>query len=197
MIYAGSTKDASRVDIHATFHSTVLSLRGKRIAQQPLRHSASGSLLCWNGEAWSIGDQVVSGNDSEKVFIELLLVCGGRESPEASLRAVGAVLSSIRGPYAFVYYDASHEMLYYGRDCLGRRSLLRKDTADGSVVLSSVCDNASGESWTEVEADGIYVVKFRDTATLPSPGHIPHRLAAQTTSDKVCIVGESPSTCIY
>ncbi|KAF1846415.1 uncharacterized protein K460DRAFT_286732 [Cucurbitaria berberidis CBS 394.84] len=162
--------------LHATFLSTVLSLRGSTVVAQPLIDEATGSVLCWNGEAWSIHGEVVTGNDSKIVLAQLLATC--TSSPDASKRAIINLLSSIRGPYAFVFYDATSRCLYYGRDCLGRRSLLKKSAPDGTLILSSVCDNASGEAWTEVEADGIYIVNFPiETSQPPSlcPEHIPHR----------------------
>jgi asparagine synthetase B (glutamine-hydrolysing) len=101
-------------------------------------------------------------------------------------------LSSIRGPYAFVFYDAVHRRVYYGRDCLGRRSLLRKTTQDNSLVLSSVCDNASGDTWAEVEADGIYVVDLDNEMSEPQITHIPHVRLGQTDAPDLCFVGRFP-----
>ncbi|KAJ4379792.1 hypothetical protein N0V86_004976 [Didymella sp. IMI 355093] len=75
-----------------------------------------------------------------------------------------------------------NKCLYYGRDCLGRRSLLRKITADGSLLLSSVCDNASGEGWEEVEADGIYMLDLDDVDNPFSTKHIPHTRMGEDTS---------------
>jgi hypothetical protein len=177
---------------HATFLSTVLSLRGTAVVDQPLKHDASGSVLCWNGEAWSIQGQPVTTNDSQSVFALLLDACAG--SAAQSTAAVVHLLSSIRGPYALVFYDAVHSRIYFGRDCLGRRSLLRKSTQDNSLVLSSVCDNASGDTWAEVEADGIYVADLDtiDSTSGPHITHIPHVRLGQIDAPDLCFVGESP-----
>ncbi|KAH8724840.1 asparagine synthase-domain-containing protein [Phaeosphaeriaceae sp. PMI808] len=164
-------------EIHATFLSTVLSLRGSSVVDQPLQDVQSSSVLCWNGEAWSLGNEVVTGNDSQMIFDKLLAASSNEKCKETSTRAVIALLSATKGPYAFVFYDASHNLMYFGRDCLGRRSLLRKSTADDTLILSSVCDNASGESWSEVEADGICVVDFSSLSadqSLPLSKLIPH-----------------------
>lgn len=161
--------------VHATFLSTVLSLRGTAIAHQPLTDESTKSVLCWNGEAWSIRGRAVLHNDSTAVFAALLVASAAETASKADIIDV---LSSIRGPYAFVFYDAPHKRIYYGRDCLGRRSLLIKSTADDALILSSVCDNTPGHAWTEVEADGIYVVDFDvvdPDQKLPSPSLIPHR----------------------
>jgi asparagine synthetase B (glutamine-hydrolysing) len=187
------TEDSSR--LHATFHSTVLSLRGQSIVEQPLRDAEISSIFCWNGEAWSIGGEVVTDNDSQIVFEKLRSASSGVDSSEASIQAVITLLASIRGPYAFVFYDAPRKLLYYGRDCLGRRSLLRKATIDGSLILSSVCDNANGESWAEVEADGIYLLDIchlSPNQSLLSPRHISHRLGAGLETPALSSVGKSP-----
>ncbi|KAI4672956.1 uncharacterized protein J4E78_001459 [Alternaria triticimaculans] len=178
-IIESSAKDVS-TRLHATFLSTVLALRGNDIVEQPLRDDTTGSVLCWNGEAWSIAGQAIDGNDSKLVFTKLLDACTGTR--EASMRRVIELLSVVRGPYALVFYDASHKRIYYGRDCLGRRSLLQKSTLDGTLVLSSVCDNASGESWAEVEADGIYVVDVEladPTSDSFLVTRVPHRRSDQ------------------
>ncbi|KAJ5065551.1 asparagine synthase-domain-containing protein [Bipolaris maydis] len=183
---ACAVQEASPTRVHATFLSTVLALRGKEIVQQPLKDATTDSVLCWNGEAWSISDQAINGNDSQLVFARLLEACAGQST--ASTRNVVELLSAVRGPYAFVFYDAPNKRVYYGRDCLGRRSLLRKDAADGTIVLSSVCDNVSGEAWAEVDADGIHVVDLLDVHTgypLFSDKRIPHRRFDQDQDSEV------------
>lgn len=149
-----------------TFLSAVLSLRGSSVVRQPLRDPESGSLLCWNGEAWKIGSQSIQRNDAEHVF-DLFLSATRRHSDNAdntlaspyhSLQGVVNMLSSITGPYAFVFYDAQHHRVFYGRDALGRRSLLIKEYSTTSIVLSSICDPIESEDCIEVEADGIYVL---------------------------------------
>jgi asparagine synthetase B (glutamine-hydrolysing) len=196
---SGDGSNGASTSLHATFLSTVLALRGTSIVKQPLQDEATGSALCWNGEAWSIGDAPVTGNDSQLIFEKLLATTSDTGSSETAIGAVMQLLSSIRGPYAFVFYDASHKLLYYGRDCLGRRSLLRKSTPDDTLILSSVCDNASGESWTEVEADGIYIVDLKSILSIglpPSITHIPHRSSSsQATSQGFAFVGKFPSHC--
>ena len=148
------------------FLSTVLSLRGSSVVRQPLRDLGSGSILCWNGEAWKIGSQLIQGNDAEHVFDAFLdaikrhsdNVDGMLASRDHSLQIVVDVLSSITGPYAFVFYDAQHHRVFYGRDVLGRRSLLIRRSSTTIIELSSICDPIGSEDWLEVEANGIYVL---------------------------------------
>lgn len=176
---------------YATFWSTVLSLRGSTVVKQPLEDAATRSILCWNGEAWSIDGEIVTGNDSQVVFSKLLKACSG--SAEISARAIIAVLSSIRGPFALVFYDGVHQRLYYGRDCLGRRSLLSKYTSDGSLLLSSVSSTIAGESWSEVEANGIYFINLESSSNMNSlvnPSLVPHLRSGEKDDSRWSFVGK-------
>jgi asparagine synthetase B (glutamine-hydrolysing) len=144
---------ASREDAFLTFTSTVLSLRGDHVTEQPFQDPQTGSVLCWNGEAWRIGGRVVRGNDGEAVFA---LLRGASSSGTGSSDAVLGALRSVEGPFAFVYFDAPSQTLYFGRDRLGRRSLLIcHDDTEESLVISSVAETCE-ERWKEVEADGVY-----------------------------------------
>lgn len=147
-------------DVSLTFTSTVLALRGDHLAQQPFQQPENGSVLCWNGEAWKIDGQVVDGNDGEEIFARL----SSNTTPQTELRRTHtiAVLRQIQGPFAFLYYDALGKCLYYGRDRLGRRSLLvNRSEAVGGIALSSVADSLVAD-WKEVAADGIYSISFSD-----------------------------------
>lgn len=141
---------------HLTFISTVLALRGDHVYSQPLVDPVTQSVLCWNGEAWKIAGEWVSGNDTELVFdLFLRAVRGDRET--ASHRLADAV-ASISGPFAFVLYDAVHSRLFFSRDCLGRRSLLQGFEKDGSLKICSLCDGTSSTNFEEVGFSGIYVI---------------------------------------
>ncbi|KAM3552362.1 hypothetical protein MY1884_007249, partial [Beauveria asiatica] len=137
--------------------STVLALRGNHMTAQPLLDQDSGSALCWNGEAWRIHGQPVTGNDGE--FVLSKLVTASSHSQEAILNT----LRAIEGPFAFVFVDKRNKVLYYGRDRLGRRSLLVK--LESPFQLSSISD-ASTTGWLEVEADGCYSISLTSNSFL-------------------------------
>ncbi|RSL56625.1 hypothetical protein CEP53_006753 [Fusarium sp. AF-6] len=141
-----------------TFTSTVLSLRGDHVAKQPLTDPTSGSVLCWNGEAWGIRGDPVQGNDGEAVLA--LLAEASRSAADAPGQILD-ILRAIEGPFAFIYLDKPAKRLYYGRDRLGRRSLLVKDGPP--FALSSIAET-SVEGWSEVEADGCYTLELGDAA---------------------------------
>lgn len=131
-----------------TFTSTVLALRGDHVAQQPFVDSASGSVFCWNGEAWRVRQHTVTGNDGEA--LAGLLNDAIRKSASEREGAILKVLRSIDGPFAFVFFDKPSSRVYFGRDRLGRRSLLVKEGRQG-LVLSSVADFWEREQATMTE----------------------------------------------
>ncbi|OAQ99403.1 hypothetical protein LLEC1_07368, partial [Akanthomyces lecanii] len=137
--------------LYVALTSTVLALRGNHTTAQPLLDQDSGSALCWNGEAWRIHGEPVTGNDGETVLSQLTAASArGRDAVLETLRA-------IEGPFAFVFVDRLNGTLYYGRDRLGRRSLLVK--RDSPFQLSSISDTSCA-GWLEVEADGCYSISL-------------------------------------
>ncbi|KAJ4016632.1 hypothetical protein NW752_003759 [Fusarium irregulare] len=140
--------DNGQGELFFSFTSTVLSLRGDHVAKQPLVDPVTGSVLCWNGEAWAIRGEPVQGNDGEAILALLAEASQGSGD-------VMDVLRAIEGPFAFIYLDKPAQRLYYGRDRLGRRSLLVKEGLP--FALSSIAETPV-EGWTEVEADGYYTL---------------------------------------
>ena len=163
--------DAASGPLALAFTSTVLALRGDHVARQPLLDEETGSVLCWNGEAWRIHGEAVAGNDTEAV---LTLLAGASKAskphprPDPADQGPDLVLEALRaieGPFAFIFFDKPSSRLYYGRDRLGRRSLLSK--AGSPFVLSSIAESTS-QDWAEVEANGCYSLQLDDyTTSLP------------------------------
>ncbi|KAI0171969.1 asparagine synthase-domain-containing protein, partial [Hypoxylon sp. FL1284] len=152
--------------IYLNLTSTVLALRGDHIAKQPLESAATRSVLCWNGEAWRIdGQPLRSQNDGEFILAKLDAI----DASSAELRASQtlSILRSIDGPFAFLFYDAQTRRLYFGRDRLGRRSLLIKEAEDGdSISFSSIAD-VPATGWEEVKADGFYSLDLESRLATP------------------------------
>lgn len=159
-------------DSYITFFSTVLSLRGKTTVRQPLQRGKSPVTLCWNGEAWSINDLSTSDNDTQAV-LNLLYDAADRSNIDHSdgierimyARRITTRMSRIAGPYAFVFHDAAMNLLFFGRDFLGRRSLLVAVTEDKSILISSISDLSFTGTWREIEADGFYCIDLGQSRT--------------------------------
>jgi asparagine synthetase B (glutamine-hydrolysing) len=124
----------------------------------------TGAVLCWNGEAWRIHGQAVCQNDTEAVLSLLVAASLKRQDGQhdMSLDPVLEALQDIEGPFSFIYYDKLAKRLYYGRDRLGRRSLLLRNGS--SFMLSSVAE-ALASDWVEVEADGCYAIQLDQAAS--------------------------------
>ncbi|KAJ5532546.1 hypothetical protein N7494_009098 [Penicillium frequentans] len=151
-----STPDEGPQSFHLTFISTVLALRGDHVYKQPLIDQATQSVLCWNGEAWKIAGERVSGNDTEHILSLFLRAVAGDRNGAA--HRLGEAAASISGPFAFVFYDATNSRLFFSRDCLGRRSLLQGYEEDGTLKICSLCDGSSSVHFEEVGFDGIYMI---------------------------------------
>ncbi|KAL8819791.1 MAG: hypothetical protein Q9223_001860 [Gallowayella weberi] len=172
------------------FFSSVLSLRGDSVVRQPLEDPVSGSILCWNGEGWRCDDKVILGNDTEAVFDILLKATADEYTAD---EAIVNALHRISGPYAFVFHDAKHRKIFYGRDPLGRRSLLTTKGQDGSFTISSVSSSSSSDTWTEVEANGIYMISYSGN---PSADFevVEERITWPVPDDKSKAVSNDPPT---
>lgn len=103
------------------FFSSVLSLR-LPFTPQPIQDK-SGDILQFNGELY--GDEITD-NDTAYLLSKL------------QTEGVIPTLQSIRGEYAFVYYDKESGKIWFARDCIGRRSLLYSHNKDGNLLVTSV-----------------------------------------------------------
>jgi asparagine synthetase B (glutamine-hydrolysing) len=139
--------------------STVLALRGGRVQIQPFVDHQHGSVLCWNGESWRIGSEPVEGNDGQRIF-EALLQASSQRLSSASIEAVLEVLRSIDGPFAFVFLDKIHGHIYFGRDRLGRRSLLYNAESSSTCIEFASTSDPGSHCWKEVETDAVYQLSF-------------------------------------
>ena len=154
--------------------SSVLHMRGEEIHKQPLV-SNNGDVFLWNGEVFggvhvniicSIHNQVPQrSNDTEVVFQSL-----------QSCSDVMSVLSIIQGPWAFIFYrvlvivtrdvQKKDDCLYFGRDRLGRRSLVvyMSDNKQMIMIASTVdCNDIhpitlNENDWIHFSADAYHVI---------------------------------------
>ncbi|KAI7892225.1 asparagine synthase-domain-containing protein [Mucor mucedo] len=137
------------------FFSTVLHLRGPEVVPQPRFNPATGDVLCWNGEIFG-GVQVGFGqNDTEVLMAQL-------EKAESEVELL-SLFSTIEGPFAFVFYKAATNKVWFARDCLGRRSLLWQKSETHAFMLSSVAK--ADQEWEEVPAHGIYCIDLQSTGS--------------------------------
>ncbi|OXB63086.1 UNVERIFIED_CONTAM: hypothetical protein H355_012507 [Colinus virginianus] len=154
-------KTVSEPSYECLFSGHVLHLRGL-MTPQPLE-DVNHNIFLWNGEIFNgvhVGD---SENDTEVMFRHLALC--------SSAADILSLFSSLRGPWSFIYYQASGHSLWFGRDYFGRRSLLWQfgNVSDVSFCLTSVSANLeSCNQCQEVPASGIFKIDLKDCATAKS-----------------------------
>ena len=135
----------------------VLHLRGDACVPQPVC-DPQGNALLWNGEIF--GGAVAVGPDESDT--QQLLHSLGRTAD------VRSTMHGVHGPWAFAYWDEGTRTLWYGRDPLGRRSLLHADLELGggwrAMLLSSVAlppaalgglTSSEAIEWHELPANGL------------------------------------------
>ncbi|NXT88758.1 ASND1 protein, partial [Anhinga rufa] len=154
-------KTVSDLSYECLFSGHVLHLRGL-MTPQPLE-DANNNVFLWNGEIFNgvhVGDLE---NDTEVMFHHLALC-----SSEADILSL---FSSLRGPWSFIYYQASRHTLWFGRDYFGRRSLLwqfNNEDASAFCLTSVSVYSKSGNQWQEVPASGIFKIDLKACATTKS-----------------------------
>uniref|UniRef100_A0A8C1Z5Y4 Asparagine synthetase domain-containing protein 1 n=1 Tax=Cyprinus carpio TaxID=7962 RepID=A0A8C1Z5Y4_CYPCA len=142
------------------FSAHVLHMRGS-LTPQPLRDE-NGNMLLWNGEVFG-GLSVDQGENDTKVVLHHL-------SMAQCTSDMLSLLSQVKGPWAFIYYQKVERCIWFGRDFFGRRSLLWKFDPEGtSFTLSSVAsmpvDNIQSQ-WQEVPPSGVYRFDITDSSAL-------------------------------
>ena len=173
-------------ELKVTAVASVLSLRGEAVISQPLYDNETGSLFCWNGEAWKFKGKDVHGNDAKMIFHSLICqmkhahneLNDPADQYELSAAGIRDVLGSVDGPFSFVFYDARYQRIFYGRDSLGRRSLLQYEHGAEDFLISSV-QNGTHDGWQEIGASGISVVNLIESSFLsnrPTPDVINSRM---------------------
>ncbi|XP_075464513.1 asparagine synthetase domain-containing protein 1 [Ascaphus truei] len=144
-------KSDSACGYKCSFSGHVLHLRGK-LTPQPLQDN-NGNVFLWNGEVFGGIDVLPTDNDTQVIFCHL--------SSCNDERDILSLFSCVRGPWAFIFYQASSHTLWFGRDFFGRRSLLWKFSQDleKALCLTSVTESFSESDltrWQEVPALGIF-----------------------------------------
>lgn len=131
---------------HFQLLSSVLSLR-QPFTRQPI--DADDLILQFNGELYN--EACIDGNDTAYILDLLKTALAESESRQI---AIMSVLSSLSGEFAVVLTDLMEHRVYFGKDSVGKRSLLYR--LDGnSLTVSSVM--ASGEA-TECRNNQLYLV---------------------------------------
>ncbi|KAK3856966.1 hypothetical protein Pcinc_036749 [Petrolisthes cinctipes] len=180
-------------EIQGVMAGCVLWLQGSSPHTQPIidRH---GNMLLWNGDVLH-GHQIpVEMSDTKYLSDQLSNI-----DDENQLLSL---LSDIKGPWSFIYYQTNTKRLYFGRDALGRHSLLwRRPTSHRALfALSSVChqsqEGGDGVGVEEVPAYGVYRVDLAPEGALTEEGFSVHLFPWSTVNTNTLLLSSYLPSCV-
>ncbi|CAL4097567.1 unnamed protein product [Meganyctiphanes norvegica] len=147
----------------ALCYGCVLWLQGSKLTPQPVQ-DINGNVLLWNGDILD-GHQIPVGQ-SDTSFISDQLI--NKDKSE-----ICKFLGEIYGPWSIIYYQKHTNRLYFGRDVLGRHSLVWKlpvsikekesdvlssEKTSDIFMVSSLCER--NRDVEEVPALGLFYIDF-------------------------------------
>ena len=181
--------------------AAVLHMRGEKMIQQPYSSSSlcGQYCFCWNGECYSHDEaygmpsfdiaNLDSNSENESDTVRVMQMIqnaiderAGKLNGFSSKEEHGAIvsaLSRVHGEYSFILLSETSNCLYFGRDPLGRRSLLMSKmnsvdnessemgststSKDEPFVIASVVPDTNGfqSSMVEIEAGKVYRLELQ------------------------------------
>lgn len=122
-------------NVHFLLLSSVLSLR-QPFTKQPLFDA--GLMLQYNGELYL--DSCLEENDTNFLFQRILAAVTASNTVEDRERAILSAVTDLDGEYAFVVTDTTSHKVFFGKDTVGKRSLLYS-RSDSQLLISSTLPN--------------------------------------------------------
>lgn len=150
--------------------ATVLRMRVSDGWAQPACDEATGCVVAWNGE-WFSGEGAPESSECDTIGVLNLVaaVAGGvRCAHDARERISIALSNRVRGPFALVAWLPAARCLIFGRDPLGRRSLLltrRRERFALASIKPSRWTSAEGE-WSEVSTAGLGAARLDEAGNV-------------------------------
>ncbi|KAG4096227.1 hypothetical protein H8356DRAFT_1682263 [Neocallimastix lanati (nom. inval.)] len=121
-----------------SFYDSVLHIRGIEITKQPCIDK-NGNVLCWNGEIYD-GINVPDNESDTLILSNRLSEISCDDNEILMKKKLLNVFEIIQGEWAFIYYQKNQNLLWFGRDYLGRRSLLwhKPSNINDDFIITSV-----------------------------------------------------------
>jgi asparagine synthetase B (glutamine-hydrolysing) len=92
-------------------------------------------IVLWNGEVYTVDQCMFSGMESDSRLVLNLLDKAPQEK-DIDTYLIDLFSRKIKAEFAFILYDKIYQQLYYSRDVIGRRSLLQKNLAVSSILVT-------------------------------------------------------------
>lgn len=133
--------------------NSLLQMTGSDKRQDSLYDAVTGSYLLWNGEIFD-GLPVEKGQNDGVCLLHELSKCDTQDD-------FAQCFSRLRGPWAAIYFHNASKTIWFGKDVMGRKSLLIKKPSptDSTLLISSVLSTQFAESVVEEIPPGIYCMK--------------------------------------
>nr|KAF7404479.1 hypothetical protein H0235_015173 [Vespula pensylvanica] len=147
---------ASLTDIwYGHFAASILWMQGLKLVEQPLIDS-DGNILLWNGDVFS--GSLVNVLAKDDICDSITILNAFSTSPN-----ITNTLQYIQGPYSFIYFQKSSKVLYFGRDIIGRHSLLLQLNNEKNALTITSVGVKYLKNTMEVPAVGIFAINLSDT----------------------------------
>ncbi|OBA19813.1 hypothetical protein METBIDRAFT_79168 [Metschnikowia bicuspidata var. bicuspidata NRRL YB-4993] len=159
---------------HLQLLSSVLSLR-QPFTEQPL--VCEEWVLQFNGELYD--KESLDGNDTSFIMDQLALELA-RQNPNKA-EAVAATITRLNGEFAYVLLDILDNTVYFGKDCVGKRSLLFEQS-DAGLTISSIFPSTSTHA---LECKGNVMYKADLSTHTVEPTHLRRASPQQMQSNSL------------
>lgn len=136
--------------------ASVLHLRGIKMTKQPVINSMLNEAFMWNGEIFNSDFLADNNYRSDTAILGEYLF---NRPPNVSVEErIKEAMPKISGPWSFVFLDPDEDTVFFGRDFLGRRSLMY-NLSGVCLTLASTGYTSGNRLWTEVPP-GIFRLKL-------------------------------------
>lgn len=133
--------------------SSILSLRQPFVKQPITNHNFK---LQFNGELYNA--ECLDGNDTDFIMNRLV---HNLESSQDRQQAVSDTISELNGEFAFIIVDLDLSLVYFGKDFIGRRSLLYSLSQQELVVSSLAPIDSTKVNYVECESNEIKIFDIK------------------------------------
>lgn len=207
---------SDQVKIYAA--STLLSLRSPAVIpnneaiicdekNENENENENSVILAYNGEIYGYDDEEFDTNVSDTSFIQDLLndtvsECNSKSNDDDDEgKILLGRLDRLQGPWAMIFWSPVTRRLYFGKDVLGRRSLLMRIVENSHIVITSVPPPHMKDSFAEIPPIGLAYIDISNTEKLlldvvrrESRSVVPTRLinrATTVTGEKNYVAGSA------
>lgn len=138
--------------------ATTLSMRGtSALSDFAQAKTNDDDILLFNGEIYNTPDETENQNLPDTNYL-LHLLSTAQDDINVSC------LDRLLGPWTFIFWHSVRRRLYFGRDALGRRSLLIRADPGRSLTITSIAPRHDSAGFVELPPAGLAYLDLIDPA---------------------------------